>query len=257
MAHISRKEWDELVELRESSAFSKKEALIKFSVSLFLILIYLFIVLNIGLVRDLQLGSGLLVINIAGILGILGSRAETHVRWVTYISLILFMWYMAFIAFHLQNTRGLVYYLAPTVLYYFEMEGLAWKKWQIPAFVISSLIPLFVIPYDALLLLSTGLILLFSGVIVYKGNQKRLELLLLQESQKGYELFMKHTRLLEHHVINSISKLVYVSEMLKDIQNGETDSDLKEMIQILDQEIASIGKTITETDRKDLKEFNI
>lgn len=257
MAHISRKEWEELIQVQVDPVFSRKEVLIKFSSSLGLIVIYIFVATALDVSRDVQLAIPLLIINIAGLMLVAISRTEIQIRWLTYVTLILFMWYMAYVAYSLANMRGMVYFLLPTVLYFFEMERLSWIKWQIPSFILASMLPLFVLPYEPLLMIAIGFLFAFIGVVTHQGNKKRLELLVLKESQKGYELFMKHTRLIEHYVINSVSKLVYVSEMLKDLHTERPDDTLKEQIDMLDQEISSISKTITSTNTKDLTEFNI
>lgn len=257
MARITRKDWNDLIELESVSLFSRKEALIKFSVSLCLISLYLAIAWFLNFNQDVTLGFPLLVINLAGISLVILSKTEKQIRWFTIMSLISFMGYFGYIAFELGTTRGLIFFLAPTVLYFFEIERLAWLRWQIPAFTLATLIPLSVIPYDLLMRLAIAFIFVFIGFVTYQGNKKRLELLLLKESEKGYDLFMRHTRLLEHNVINSVSKMVYVSEMLKELYESRPENSLKNQITILDEEIESITKVIMQTGRKDLSEFRI
>lgn len=256
MANISINEWHELTESNPSTDSVKKEALFKFLISLVLIIAYLIFAALHGHSEDLRLASILLPPNILAMVIIAFSKEARIIRWVTYIAIMIFLAAFAFIGISLNDTRGLIYYVSFSVLYNFELERLAWNKWLIIIYAACSIIPLFLFDLEMFLQVSISLIFLFISGIVNQGNKRRQELQLLKENQKAYEVFIWHSRLIEHNVINSISKLVYVSEILK-ARNPKPDQETRELIEIIDQEIALIEKVILKTDKESLKQFKI
>tara|TARA_R110002050_G_scaffold11037_1_gene37564 strand:+ start:11394 stop:12164 length:771 start_codon:yes stop_codon:yes gene_type:complete len=256
MANISIYEWQELTDSNPSADSVKKEALFKFIISLVLIIAYLLFAALQGLLEDLRLASILLPPNILALVIIAFSKEAKIIRWVTYIAIMIFLAEFAFIGISLDDTRGLIYYVSFSVLYNFELERLAWNKWLIIIYAVCSIAPIFLFNLEMFLQVSIALIFFFISGVVYQGNKRRQEIQLLKENQKAYEIFIKHTRLIEHNVINSISKLVYVSEMLK-ARNPKPDIETQELIEIIDQEIGLIEKVILETDKESLKQFKI
>lgn len=256
MATITINEWLELTESHDSRLSIKKEALFKFGISLILIIAYIIFAHLEGSKKDVRLASILLPPNILGLIIILFAKNKQLIKWVTFITLLVFLFEFAFIGLSLDNTRGLIYFVSFSVLYNFELERLAWSKWLIFLFSFCTISLIFLFNIEVFLQVSIALIFLFIGGIVYQGNKRREELRILLQKENSYNLFIKHTRLIEHNVINSISKMVYVSEVLK--QNcALSDPEIRELVELLDSEIQSIENVILNTDKDSLNKFKI
>ncbi len=254
MAQLSKKDWQQLTEPHSSEASLKKETLFKFGISLFLLCAFLVFAYLQHLTKDFALAAIILPPNIIGLVLVAFAKKSHTIKWITYLSLLIFLMAFTYIGLSLDDTRGLIYFVSFAVLYNFELERLAWNKWLIFIFCLFTISALYLFNIEVFSKVSISLIFIFISGVVYQGNKRRQELQLLKESEASYNLFIKHTRLIEHNVINSISKLVYVSEMLKSQNNSP---DIQELTKLLDSEIKSIEEVILKTNKDSLNNFEI
>lgn len=255
MGQISQQDWNTLLGNIREQSFKRSEAITKLWLSLVFIFLYMSISFSLGWKQDVNLIAFLIPVNVLSLVIIYWGKSRNLHRWVVYFSLLTFMLIMAYIAWALNEPRGLIYYALYCLFYFFELERLAWQKWQIPLFAFFSILPLLFLPYSLKIRIPLAVAFLFMALVVIHSNKRRSELQFLVESRRSYDLFMKHTRLIEHRVINAVSKLVYVSEKLKQKKNLQEEDH--KLIAILDDQIEEIGETITKMESKDLHDFNI
>lgn len=253
MANINKEEWTKLVDIKSLDPVKiKRSNLEKFLGSFILLFIYAVVAYSLELRNDVYICMTLMffalinsslsilaktekqllnILHFAKIVSLLplgiGVILNLDADSIRFSFIFTFLYFVYIYDFYFWNKKEFIF------LYIFAISQVLFFKEALIFKVILFLIITF-ITYIAR-----------DNILLREENKQLLHL------EKTYKVFQSHTNLIEHHILNSINKILYYQLQLEEIGEGQ----ISEIAEKLAVEINYIEKVIKETKGEDLKNF--
>lgn len=254
MAIINQQEWNRLLkdpsmELNEL----KKSNLGKFIGSVCLLLIYGLTAISYDLINDLFVVVALIFFALLNTFLTLRFSTEKALLNILHFAKFASMTPLAVAATLNLDGDSIRFSYIFTFLYFVYIYD--FHKWQPAKFFSLYLFAVIcIICFKEVVFFKVILFLVVTFMTaVARGNIKlKEENLRLHHTKKSFELFQSHNNLIEHHVLNSINKILFYNLSLQNKMN----TDLDEFTEGIQTEIDYIEHVLKETKSEDLSPFN-
>lgn len=256
MPNITEIEWNELLGSQKAFQRNKKDQMIKFVASFVVFLgssIYAYVVSN---TQGILLAY-FLPFSFLGIITTYLSKSNRELNLIIFILMYVFTGMVAAYSIFIDaNSAGLIFFFIVIVLYFSELEKKSTDKRWIIAFAIYCFALAILLPFSLTFKFVLVILTLLLGAYTYSGNDTRAELVELKKQQESYAVYQKHQKLMEHNIINSVTKLKYIEERIKRLDPDEHE-ELKKLSELMKSELKDIEDTVTNTGKSNLNNFNI
>lgn len=235
----------------------KKSAVQKFTFSIVTVLLYIGVAYYFELVLDLRIALTFLVIAVLSLLIVLAIKTMVLFDW--YI-LVMKMAFIGSIGYHCyffgQETplQEVILFAVLTAVYLFDFHQRDVLKTSI--FLLFSILVLASLTIDLPVKILIGIALIFVALLVDNNLSTKEENILLKQQSNYYKVFMKHGNLVEHKVINSVTKIMYHTMSVQDSELIKGDEESQKHLDAIQGEISFIEKVILKTDREDIEQFD-
>ncbi|MDH5610803.1 MAG: hypothetical protein OEY56_15105 [Cyclobacteriaceae bacterium] len=249
-------DWESLTDLQKQQDFQyvKETRLKSVSIGIALLILSSYLYFN-GEASEYRLAFILQLTNLLLIISLFMVKSAKASKNTLYLFFYLFqtiIWYFGY-AVQPASTVALIAFIGLMTAYLHELETSSKTKllfFSVYCFVLMALLPA---PNDTKIYLSV--LMLFLTAISYSNVNVNQKVDVMWQQQVSFDLFQKHRRLLEHKIINSLTRVNYYLLLLDDETEGSEGR--AETMRHLKAEIDQITKDLKNIEVQELKTFNI
>ena len=253
---LTIKDWDSLTNFKEDQERKYiKQARTKGLTAAGVILLIVIFTFSLGLTRDYPLAIALTVL--AGIQNLFAFKAKS-IQTINAAYYILMFGYLGLFWYNVHTVMqghliSLLYFATLIVVFHRDLESTTKIKMLIfSAFCMTLMLS---IPLETIQKIHLSIWMVFMAAYSYSNIDVNRRILSLESQQASFFLFQRHTRLLEHKTVNSLTRMNYHTLMMKEL--GTDNIDVLEHLEKIESEIQKINQHIKNTEVKDLKTFQV
>lgn len=176
-----------------------------------------------------------------------------NIVFVSFISFLLICWY--WVSFIESTKLTIIVFIGLSMIYLRELESFGNLKIIIFSIYLAGLLTYSNIDHETLFFVFA--LLVFFVSMVFSNNKINEKVRLALSAKKNEEIFQKHTRLMEHKIINSITKLNYFILSIEDEESSKQSLSITKNLNNAKLELDDIAQTLRKNQKEEIEKFTI